>query len=89
MALSLPQIIRNAREELHQLTGLDASSTVGATRNGDGWRVTVELIEKRSIPDGMDVLGAYEALMDEDGQLMELNRKGLRKRIDTEVVEAR
>ena len=87
MALAVPNLIEKARKELAGLTGLDLSSTVGALQDEKGWRVTIELVEKHSTPDQMDILATYEALMDDDGNLLGFERKGMRKRMDTEVTE--
>lgn len=87
MAMNTAELVRRAREELTRLIGLELSSTLGVTRDERGWHVSVEMIEKRSIPDGMDILATYEALLDDDGNLLEFGRKKLRKRIDTEVGE--
>ena len=84
MAASMSEIVKKARSELHALTGLEVSSTLSVNKNGDGWVVTIEVIEKHSIPDGMDILAAYETLLDDDGGMQEFKRIGLRKRIDTD-----
>jgi len=39
-----------AREELSKLTGLKASSTVGATKDEKGWHISVEMLEKKIHP---------------------------------------
>ncbi|MDI6892493.1 MAG: gas vesicle protein GvpO [Actinomycetota bacterium] len=87
MALGIPELVDKAREQLAKLTGLELSTTLGAVKDEKGWHVTVEMIEKHSLPDGMDILAAYEALMDDNGKMLEFGRKGLRKRIDTEAEE--
>ena len=86
MALAIPQLIEKAREELSKVTGLELGSTIGAAKSEEGWRVSVELVEKHSLPDQMDILAQYEALVDNDGNLISFNRTGLRKRIETEEV---
>jgi len=86
MALAIPQLIEKAREELSKVTGLELGSTVGAAKEEEGWRVSVEMVEKHSLPDQMDILANYEALVDDDGNLISFNRKALRKRIETEEV---
>ena len=83
MALAVSNLTEKARKELAALTGLELSSTVGAVKDEKGWHITVELVEKHSIPDQMDVLASYEALMDEDGNLLGFERKGMRKRVET------
>lgn len=87
MALSIREVIEKARSELSLLTALEIGSTVGAARDPDGWKVTVEVIEKHSIPDGMDVLATYETKLDPEGNMLEFKRVRMRKRIDTEDVE--
>lgn len=88
MALAISQLVERAREELSKLTGLELSTTLRATKDEKGWHVSVEMIEKHSIPDQMDILATYDALLDDEGNLIEFNRKKLRKRIDTEIEEA-
>ncbi len=87
MALSIGEVIEKARTELHNLIGLEISSTVRAVREDEGWRVAVEVIEKHSIPDGMDILAIYESKLDSDGNLLEFKRIKMRTRIDTEEPE--
>lgn len=84
MAKNIESLIDHARKELCKLTGLEASSTVGATKDGKGWHVLVEMVEKKSIPDLMDILAVYEVLIDENGKLLSFERKGMRKRMETE-----
>jgi len=87
MALSMSEVIQKARSELNNLTGLEISSTVGAEKEGDDWLIVMEVIEKHSIPDSMDILAKYEARLDSDGSMLDFKRTGMRKRIDTEDAE--
>ncbi len=87
MALAIGEVIEKARSELSKLTALEVGSTLGAARDEDGWQVTVEVVEKHSLPDGMDVLATYESKLDPDGNMLEFKRLRMRKRIDTEDVE--
>ena len=82
MALSISKVIQKARSELTNLTGLEISSTVRAEKEGDGWLVVIEVVEKRSIPDSMDILAKYETRLDTDGNMLDFKRAGMRKRID-------
>ena len=84
MEITVPKLIERAREQLAEATGLKLSTTVGASKDDKGWRISVEMIEKKSIPDGMDILGTYESWLNDKGELLEFSRKKLRKRIDTE-----
>jgi len=77
------EVLKTAREELKDLINLEISSTVSVSRSNDGWDVILEAVEKHSIPDGMDILAAYETRLDEEGHIQEFKRIGLRKRIET------
>ena len=83
MAHALAQMVKNARSELHALTGLDVASTLEAARKGDEWLVTVEVVEKRSIPESMDILATYRTRLDPEGNVIDFKRVSMRKRIDT------
>ncbi len=87
MAKDLAALIEKAREELSKLIGLKVSSTVGAVKDEKGWHIFVEMLEKQSVPDQMDILSLYESLVDEEGNLLGFERKGMRKRMDTKFDE--
>lgn len=85
MALTIAEINERAREELSKVTGLELSTTLSSAKVEQGWSVNCEMIEKHSIPDGMDLLATYEAVMDDFGNLLSFRRVRMRKRIDSEV----
>ncbi len=83
MEMTVPKLVERAREQLAEVTGLELSSTLGASKDEDGWHILVEVIEKQSLPDGMDILATYETRLNDKGELLNFRRKKLRKRIDT------
>jgi hypothetical protein len=83
MAKDVGTLIEKARKELSKLIGLTASSTVGVTKDEKGWNISIEMVEKRSIPDQMDILALYEVLLDEDGNILNFERKSMRRRMDS------
>jgi len=84
MAIGMAKIVKTARSELNSLTGLDVSSTIEVVKEDDEWRVVLEVVEKHSIPEGMDILASYETRLDGEGGMLEFRRTGMRRRIDTE-----
>lgn len=58
-----------AARHLLELTGKGVEGVTGFERTDDGWRVEVEVVEVRRIPDTSDVLALYELDVDEDGEL--------------------
>jgi len=87
MVAPIPKLVETAREDLASLTGLELGSTLSTLKDEKGWRVQVEMVEKKSLPDSMDILATYEVLMDDEGNLLEFKRYSMRKRIDTELPE--
>jgi hypothetical protein len=67
---------RLAREQVEALFGkpVEGVSAVARGEDGDGWTVTLELLELPRIPDTTSVLGSYEALLDANGDLLEAKR---------------
>ena len=68
------QVAARAAQELLELTGKGAEGVTGLERTDDGWKVQVEVVEVRRIPDTTDVLALYEVQVDEDGDLMGYRR---------------
>lgn len=85
MRLLLQEIARRGVAGVSEVTGLRPCSVVGIKREGSGWSLEVELLEKESIPRGMDVIGLYRAELDDCGGLLGFERVGLRRRGDTGV----
>lgn len=63
------QIAQEAARQLLELTGREAEGVVAMERTDDGWRIEVEVVEVRRIPDTTDVLALYEVMVDEDGDM--------------------
>jgi len=82
---SAAKIIEKVRQESQKLIGLKLNSVIGVAKKDEGWKVTVEMVEKESIPNSMDILGLYEISLNKDGEIEGFGRKALRKRIDTEI----
>jgi len=83
------EIIEKAKKQLADLTGFKEPAGVGFKKEKEGWMVTVEIAEKKSIPDGMDILGTYEVHLDVKGNLISYEKVAMRKRMDIETFEKR
>jgi Gas vesicle synthesis protein GvpO len=68
-------VVEAAREQLAALLGKDADSVSGLDRNGDGWLVTLEVVEVARIPESTDVLASYEVELDGDRNLVRYVRR--------------
>ena len=76
-----------AQEVIGKLTELEFDGVRGLSKDDGKWLVTVELIERKSIPDAQDLMGGYEVTIDEEGNDLGFERKTLRKRGDTSINE--
>ena len=75
-------IIEKAKKDLVELTGFSSPSGIGAKKKDGGWVVTIQIMEKKSIPEGMDILGVYEVETDHEGNILSYKRKETRRRAD-------
>lgn len=79
---SLDQIMSSGVTRMQAMTKLACSSVVAMEPLDDGWHLQIEMVEKESIPRGMDVLGLYDAWLDPAGNLLRFARHGVRRRAD-------
>lgn len=69
------RLAARARDQLAEITGLQAESVTAIERAEDGtWFVTVDLLELERVPETDDLLGSYEAQVDADGELLGYRR---------------
>jgi len=63
------RVANEAARQLLELTGKEFEGIIGLARTDDGWKVEVEVLELRRIPNTTDVLASYEVTVDSDGEL--------------------
>lgn len=71
----LRRVTQTARELLQELSGAEVEAVSALDRTSAGWRVTLEAVELRRIPDSTDVLATYEVELDGDGDLVRYERR--------------
>ncbi len=62
-------VLRHAREQLAELTGMTPESVSSFERTDDGWSLEVEVLELARVPDTMSLLASYEVQLDPRGEL--------------------
>jgi hypothetical protein len=67
-------IARSAAQQLAALTRRHVEGIAGVSRDDDGWRVEVEVLELSRIPPTTDVLAIYAVYVDADGEMIEYER---------------
>jgi len=57
--------------------------TIIGVEEGEGeWKVTVEALERKAVPDTQDLLGRYEIRLNKNGELIGWKQKMIRRRSD-------
>jgi hypothetical protein len=63
------EVLREARAQLQELTGMVAESVSSFERTQEGWSLEVEVLELERVPDTMSLLATYQVELDPDGML--------------------
>ncbi len=79
--VQMSEVVDNAVRVL-SITKLRVSSVTSVAKTSEGWRVSVELIERASVPDTSDLLGVYEVKLDDCGVVTGYERIRVRRRND-------
>lgn len=74
--ISATEAVQRVREEFPALLGRPVESVLGVQHDGDGsWHVNVQVVELARIPSSTDVLGTYEVMLGDDGQVSGYQRR--------------
>jgi len=63
------EVLRQAREQLAELTGMAAESVSSFEQTEEGWALEVEVLELERVPDTMSLMASYQVELDPEGQL--------------------
>jgi hypothetical protein len=89
MALTTVQAIDRAKKQISELIERKPSSVLAASKDEEGWHVSLEMLERKAIPDHMDLLARYDVLLDEEGNVVKFDRGDLRSRSEATKYEER
>jgi len=60
----------------------EPETVIGIEQKEGEWKVTVEALERKAVPDTQDLLGRYEIRLNKNGELIGWTQKMIRKRSD-------
>ena len=78
--VKLTELVERAKAQVSEVTGLKPVAVTGTCKDEHGWRISLDMLEMSRIPPATDVLGSYEALLDDNGSLLQFVRKQTRLR---------
>ncbi|MGW5430750.1 gas vesicle protein GvpO [Streptomyces sp. NPDC004059] len=62
-------VLRQARAQLAELTGLTPESVTSFEQTEDGWALEMEVLELVRVPDTMSLMASYQVDLDQEGRL--------------------
>ncbi|MEV6751040.1 gas vesicle protein [Streptomyces sp. NPDC051214] len=68
------EVLRIARTQLAELTGMAAESVSSFEQTEDGWTLEIEVLELTRVPDTMSLLASYQVECDPQGELLGYRR---------------
>jgi hypothetical protein len=63
-------MIARAKQHVQAVLGSEPESVSGVERSNGNWRVNVEIVQLRRIPESTDILASYAVMLDGDGDLL-------------------
>jgi hypothetical protein len=69
-------VVVRAAHELRDFVGATPTGVVGLDRVDDGWRVSLEVLELRRVPDTSSIMACYDVELDDEGELVGYRRTG-------------
>jgi hypothetical protein len=79
---SIYKVTENALAIAKKYISKTPETIVDVTEKNGEWRVTVEVLERKAVPDTQDILGRYQIRLTKDGELIGWTQKMIRKRCD-------
>ena len=78
--VSPDEIVGRAKKVLDDLGGMDVDRVTGVEADDEGWRINLEVVETRRIPDTADIIAKYEVLLSRGGRFRSYRLIGRRRR---------
>jgi len=78
--MNMKELAERAKSQLAEVTGLKPVTVTGTFKDEQGWHIELDMLEMPRIPPATDLLGDYDVLVDEDGNMMKFERKRTRLR---------
>lgn len=78
--VSPDEIVERAKKVLDDLGGMAVDRVTGVQSDDEGWRINLEVVETRRIPDTADIIAKYEVLLSRGGRFRSYRLVGRRRR---------
>lgn len=85
--VNIKEICLKAPALLESIFDKKAESVTSVAKHGDEWKVQIEVVERKAVPDTQDILITYELKLTQDLEFTGYKRVGMRHRGDMIVEE--
>ena len=82
---SIIEIVEIVRTVAEKYMGKNPESIIDVEEKPEEWKITIEAVERKAVPDSQDLLGRYDIRLDKNGKLIGWTQKMIRKRSDQTV----
>jgi hypothetical protein len=79
---SIEEVCNQALSIVKKYISKEPETVIGVEEAEGEWKVTVEALERKAVPNTQDLLGRYEIRLKKDGELIGWKQKMVRKRAD-------
>jgi len=80
--LSLEKICNQALSVVKKYISKEPETIISVEKKEGEWKVTVEALERKAVPDTQDLLGRYVIRLNKNGELIGWKQKMIKKRAD-------
>jgi hypothetical protein len=85
--VNIKEICLKAPALLESIFNKTAESVTSVAKEGDEWKVQMEVVERKAVPDTQDILITYELKLTQDMEFTGYKRVGMRHRGDMIIEE--
>ncbi|HII80497.1 MAG TPA: hypothetical protein HA261_08920 [Methanosarcina sp.] len=84
---NIKKICNTAVEFLENLLNRKAEGIVNISMEEECWKIHIEVLERKAVPDTQDQFGIYEVKLDDNMNILQYRKIGMRKRTEMFVEE--
>jgi len=76
----IKELGEKAKEAVENSVGRKALNVIGANNEKGKWVITVQVLERKAVPDSQDLIGIYDVTLSDAGKVLNFKRTSVRHR---------
>jgi len=81
-SVNITEVCKKSPPLIESIVNKKAEGITSVSKDGEEWKVVIEVLERKAIPDTQDILNIYELKLTGDMELTGYKRIGMRHRGD-------